>query len=146
MSQANPTDVEIDNYAKEFTQHGDQTKSWLAAFPKSKAKPETIHVRASEFHKISKVQSRIGKVQVRTAEIAEKKFTITIEQRLKWLNEIVGAGLEIIVDASGVAKRQNLPASKSAIDTLNLMLGTDEESGTVKPVKVIIGVKDGSRP
>ena len=88
---------------------------------------------------------RIEELRKTTVAIAEKKFTITIEQRLKWLNEIVDAGLEVITDASGVAKRQNLPASKSAIDTLNLMLGTDEESGSVKPVKVMIGVKDASR-
>lgn len=145
MSQARPTDIEADTYAKEYINHGDQTRAWSSAFPQSNAATETRHEKASKFHKLAKVQARIGKVQVKAANIAEKKFTITIEQRLKWLNEIVKAGLEVIVDASGVAKRQNLPASKSAIDTLNLMLGTDEQSGTVKPVKVLIGVKDASR-
>ena len=145
MSQSTPTDAEIDTYSKDFLSHGDKSKSWNAAFPKSKASKEAVNVSASRFHKFTKVLLRIEELRITTTEIAEKKFTITIEQRLRWLNEIVDAGLENIKDASGVVKRQNLPAAKSAIDTLNNMLGTDEESGTVKPVKVMIGVKDASR-
>ena len=146
MSQVNPTDTELDDYATEYIKHGDQTKAWIAAFPKSKAKPETVHARASEFHKNSKVKVRIGKVKVRVAEIAEKKFTITIETRLQWLKDIFDAGMETYLDAQGNRRRESLTASRSAIDTLNNMLGIDEESGTVKPVKVMIGVKDASRP
>lgn len=146
MSQSTPTDSEIDVYSKEFLKHGDKSKSWSSAFPKSKASKEAVNVNASRFHKLSKVLLRIEELRKTTTEIAEKKFTITIEQRLRWLNEIVEAGLEKLEDASGVLKRQNLPAAKSAIDTLNNMLGTDDQSGNVKPVKVLIGVKDASRP
>lgn len=145
MSQSTPTESEIDIYSKQYLTHGDKSKSWAVTFPKSKAKKEAVNVSASRFHILAKVLLRIEELRKTTAEMAKKKFTITIEQRLKWLNEIVTAGLEEIKDAAGVVKRQNLPAAKSAIDTLNLMLGTDEESGTVKPVKVMIGVKDASR-
>ena len=106
---------------------------------------DQMSVQANKLFNKPKINLRIAELTKKVIDIAEKKFTITIEQRLRWLNEIVDAGLEIVVDASGVAKRQNLPASKSAIDTLNTMLGTDEQSGTVKPVKVLIGVKDASR-
>tara|TARA_R110000744_G_scaffold14616_5_gene41450 strand:- start:116 stop:547 length:432 start_codon:yes stop_codon:yes gene_type:complete len=106
---------------------------------------DQMSVQANKLFNKPKINLRIAELTKKVIDIAEKKFTITIEQRLRWLNEIVDAGLEIVVDASGVAKRQNLPASKSAIDTLNNMLGTDEASGTVKPVKVLIGVKDASR-
>ena len=106
---------------------------------------DQMSVQANKLFNKPKINLRIAELTKKVVDIAEKKFTITIEQRLRWLNEIVDAGLETIIDASGVAKRQNLPASKSAIDTLNTMLGTDEQNGTVKPVKVLIGVKDASR-
>jgi hypothetical protein len=144
MSQAKPTDIEVDDYAKEYIKHADQSRSWRAAFPNSNAAPETIHVKASKFHKMDKVQVRLGKVRAEASKIASDKFTITVEQRLKWLNEIVDAGLEDIKMADGTYKRQNLPAAKSAIDTLNTMLGVDEDNGTVKPVKVFVGVQDAS--
>ena len=119
MSQSTPTDSEIDVYSKQFLNHGDKSKSWSAAFPKSRAKKEAVNVSASRFHTFAKVLLRIEELRKTTVALAEKKFTITIEQRLRWLNEIVDAGLEKIEDATGASKRQNLPAAKSAIDARN---------------------------
>jgi len=146
MSQKNPTDEEVDIYAKEYIRNGDQTKSFRVTFPNSKAAPETTHARASEFNKLSKVKVRIEELKEISTKIAEEKFTITVEQRLRWLKEIITSGLGDYVDAQENKRKENLAAAKSAIDTLNNMLGTDEDSGKVKPVKVMIGVKDASRP
>ena len=107
---------------------------------------DQMSVQANKLFNKPKINLRIAELSKKVNDIAEKKFTITIEQRLRWLNEIVDAGLEDLKMADGTYKRQNLPAAKAAIDTLNNMLGTDEASGTVKPVKVMIGVKDASRP
>jgi len=78
---------------------------------------------------------------------ANKKFTITIEQRLEWLKEVAEAGLTVqkITKGEGVVEqRENLPAVTGAIRVMNEILGTDEETGKTKPVKVFIGVQDAS--
>lgn len=106
---------------------------------------DQMSVQANKLFNKPKINLRITELTKKVNDIAEKKFTITIESRLRWLKDIYDAGMETYLDAQGNKRRESLTASKSAIDTLNNMLGTDEESGTVKPVKVMIGVKDASR-
>ena len=89
-------------------------------------------------------KKKVKELQKTVNNIAKKKFTITVERRLRWLEEIVSAGLATYNDASGGSRRENLAASKGAIETLNTMLGIDENSET-KPVKVFIGVEDASK-
>ena len=143
MSQTDPSAKELEAYCAEYIESKDQTKAWKFTFPTSTAKPETIHCMASRFHKIPKVRARIEELRAITVEIAEKKFTITVEQRLQWLKEIVDAGLGEYIDPTGNKRREGLSASKGAIDTLNAMLGTKEESeDIIKPIP--IGVIDAS--
>ena len=106
--------------------------------------PEQMSVQANKLFNKPNINLRIVELTKKTAQIAEEKFTITVEKRLKWLNEIVEAGLEVLKMADGTYKRQNLPAARSAIDTLNSMLGTNDGSEKVKPVKIFVGVKDAS--
>ena len=145
MSQSKPTHVEINTYAQSFIDCGDKSKSWVLAYPKSKSLPAGVNSRASEFHKRSEVLVRISELTVKTREIAEEKFSISVEERLGMLKDIYDAGMSTYLDMQGNKRRENLGASKSSIDTLNSMLGTDEDAGKVKPVKVMIGVKDASR-
>ena len=106
--------------------------------------PEQMSVQANKLFNKPNINLRIVELTKKTAQIAEEKFTITVEKRLQWLNEIVEAGLEVLKMADGTYKRQNLPAARSAIDTLNSMLGTNDGSEKVKPVKIFVGVKDAS--
>ena len=76
MSQANPTESEIDIYAGNYVLHGDQSASFRIAFPKSKAKAETIHTAASLFHDLPKVYQRIEELKAEVRVVAEKEFKI----------------------------------------------------------------------
>ena len=53
---------------------------------------------------------------------------------------------KLVKGESTVEQRENLPAANKAIEILNSMLGIDEGSGDVKPVKVFVGVEDASKP
>ena len=88
MSQSKPTKSEIDKYASHYVLHGCQTSSFKIAFPNSKAKPETIHVRASNFHSISKVQVRIKELSAQVKAIAEEEFKIDAAWVLKQAQKV----------------------------------------------------------
>ena len=133
-------------FALKYAECGKISESYRYAYDSENMKPHTINVKASELLRNGKVAGRVAELESIKKKVADIKFTITLEQRLKWLKEIAEAGLESIEDLSGISRRQNLAASNSAVVTLNTMLGVDEEGGKVKPVKVVIGVKDASRP
>ena len=135
-----------ESFAQAFkSEDGDLISAYRKSDYSQKLTPEQMSVQANKLYNKPNINLRIKELTKKAAEIAEKKFTITIESRLRWLKDIYDAGMETYLDAQGNKRRESLTASKSAIDTLNNMLGTDEESGTVKPVKVMIGVKDASR-
>lgn len=85
MSQQKPTEVEADIYARNYVEHGDQTRAFRATFPNSKAKQESLHQKASAFHKIVEVQSRIVEVRELMREVAEKEFNLTTMDVVKGL-------------------------------------------------------------
>lgn len=105
----------------------------------------SLSVSADKTYNKANVNLRIKQLLEIANKTAEKKFSITVEQRLKWLKEITEAGISSYQDGSGVTRRENLAASRAAIQTMNDMLGVTEKGDGVKPVKVIIGVKDASR-
>ena len=144
MSQRDPSANELEVYCAAFLKDNDQTKAWLAAFSTTSAKPETIHSNASRFHKNPKVRARLGELRAISSQIATEKFTITVEQRIKWLKDIYEAGVDTYLDIQGNKRRESLTASRAAIETLNTMLGTSDNAGEVKPVKIFVGVKDAS--
>lgn len=106
---------------------GNQTEAWRAANPKSKAKPETQHSKASTMFAQDKVKERIEQLKSAMNEKANKKFEITVEQRLKWLKDITEAGLAHYHDGNGELRRENLAAARAAIATMNDMLGVGKE-------------------
>ena len=73
-----------------------------------------------------------------------KAYTITVEQRLKWLEEVAKAGLGEYYDAQGNTRKENLAAVKGAVEVMNNMLGIDG-SQQATPINVTIGVEDARR-
>ena len=137
--------VKQENFALKYAECGDASAAYRYAYKAENMKPQTINVKACLTLKVDKVRARVEELQSITKKIAEKKFTISVKQRLEWAMQVVEAGLSTYEDQAG-QKYHNLSAANQAIATLNTMLGTDEESGKVKPAKVFIGVKDASRP
>ena len=89
------------------------------------------------------INHRIKELQIKASVIAEKKFTITVEQRLEWLKTITEAGIATYLDSTGAARRESLTAARGAIETMNTMLGiTDNKDKKIEPIK--IGIVDAS--
>ena len=105
--------------------------------------PEQMSVQANKLFKKPSINLRIKTLQLKASEIAEKKFTITVEQRLEWLKTITEAGIATYLDSNGVSRRESLTAARGAIETMNSMLGvTDSKDKKIEPIK--IGVVDAS--
>jgi len=132
-------------YCQLIAKYGEKekVKAYTEAGYSTSMSNAAIQVQADKLFNKPKLSLRIKELQKVVNKVAEKKFSISVEQRLKWLEQIVKAGLGTYHDAAGNERRENLAASKGAIETLNTMLGTDESSD-VKPVKVFIGVEDAS--
>ena len=123
---------------------GDKVQAYKDAGYSLKLTTPQMATQADKLYNKPKINLKIKELQKKASVIADKHFTVSIEQRVKWLNEVAEAGLEGIEDASGSVKRQNLASTCKAIEVLNTMLGIDESSDKVKPVKVFVGVVDAS--
>lgn len=123
MSHSNPTDSELSLYAEHYVLHGDQTKAWRNAFPKSKAKPETQHVKASEFHSQDKVKIRIEELKAISNKQSEERFEVTVADIKKRLLKIASMGVAENVDKDGNIKPAAASAAVSALAELNKMDG-----------------------
>lgn len=87
MSQTKPTDAQIDAYAHHYVIHGIQAEAWRQAFPDNKAKAETQHVKASEFHALDKVQRRVAELREIARKQSEEHFQLSasqIKEMLLW--------------------------------------------------------------
>lgn len=84
-------------------------------------------VAADRIYNKAKIALRIDQLMKVANKVAEERFTVSIEKRLRWLEEIVNAGLGEYEDGNGKKRRENLSAAKGAIETLNSMLGTGED-------------------
>lgn len=105
---------------------GNATEAYRAAYPNSKGKRETQHVQAAKMLNHPKLAPRIQELSTMAKAKAVEKFSITVEQRLKWLKEITEAGIGIYLDQGGNERRENLAAARAAIATMNDMLGVDD--------------------
>lgn len=82
-------------------------------------------------------------IEVRQSEItekAEKKFEISVEWRLDMLKQVAEAGIAVYKDGNGVERRENLAATKGAIEVLNGMLTDDEENTSGDPLTIEFNV------
>ena len=127
--------------------NGNATAAWRKAHPDSKAKPETQHSRASEMLSQGKVKVRISELQEQARVKATEAFTITVEQRLRWLKDITEAGLGDYIDQNGNKRRENLAAARAAVATMNDMLGVADGGKQTESQGVTIVIKrdDGAR-
>lgn len=107
-------------------------------------KPDQMSVQAYKLLKKPQIILRIKELQSKASAIAEKAFTISVTQRLEWLKDITEAGMATYADSKGSLRRESLTAARGAIETMNTMLGVDESTDKVKPVKIFVGVKDAS--
>lgn len=132
-------------FALKYVELGDASAAYRYAYKSDSVKNESIHRMAHAVLNNVKVSSRVKELESKKTEVAEAKLSITLEQRMEWLKQIVEAGLSKYEDNSS-EKYHSLSAANQAVSTLNTMLGVDEKADKAKPVKVVIGVKDASRP
>lgn len=131
-------------FAQEVVKNGgDKVAARKSAGYSTKMNGDAQRVEANKLYNHPTVSLRIQELKKKADAIAEKKFSVSVEQRIRWLDEVAKAGLEKYADGNGTLRRENLNATNKAVDLLNDMLGIDEK-GTAKPVKVIIGVQDAS--
>lgn len=123
---------------------GDKVQAYKDAGYSLKLNSAAMAVQADKLYNKPKINLRIQELQKKADKIANKVFSISVKQRLEWLKEITEAGLDTFLDAQGNPRRENLTAARSAIDTMNTMLGVSESGDKVKPVKVVVGVVDAS--
>ena len=88
---------------------------------------------------------RIKELQEKADKVANEKFDISVEQRLKWLDEIVQAGLGTYTDQQGNQRREALSAADKAINTMNAMLGTKEGDEKTDSMEITFNVVDARR-
>jgi hypothetical protein len=67
---------------------GNQTKAWRVGNPRSKAKPETVHVEASKFFRQPKVRLRISELQSEVASKLSADAALSVEQHMQKLREL----------------------------------------------------------
>ncbi len=129
MSQSNPTDIQVNNYAENYVLYGDQSRAWRVTFTESRCKPETVHYKASLFHKIEKVKKRITELRSKLIKQTEEEFSITVSDLKKMLVMAAQGGLKQKIDAQQNKIAVNIAGSVAAIAELNRM------DGNHKPIK-----------
>ena len=107
--------------------------------------PATLSNEADKKYNHPKISPRIAELKKIANEVAEKKFTISVEQRLRWLNEIVDAGLSTYSDQHGNTRREALSAADKAINTMNSMLGIKEDDDNTSSMNITFNVVDARR-
>jgi hypothetical protein len=98
----------------------------LAGYSWQNMNPATLSNEADKLSNIPDVSLRIKELSIIATEKAEKKFSISFEQRLEWLQEVVISGLGEYADAVGNMRKENLAATRNAIETMNSMLSTED--------------------
>ena len=95
--------------------------------------------------KLPEVVKRVSELKSQIKVKAESKFSITVEQRLKWLKDITEAGLDTYIDQNQNKRRENLAAARAAIATMNDMLGVSDGDNhqSHQGVTIVIKRDDG---
>tara|TARA_B110000902_G_scaffold258486_1_gene328309 strand:+ start:398 stop:826 length:429 start_codon:yes stop_codon:yes gene_type:complete len=133
-----------ESFAQAYIFHKEQLiEAYRHSEYSQKLNPKQMSVQANKLFKKPSISLRIKSLQLKASNIAEKKFTITVEQRLEWLKTIVDAGIATYEDSTGANRRESLTAARGAIETMNTMLGVvDNKDNKIEPIK--IGIVDAS--
>lgn len=111
---------------------GDKVKARTDAGYSTKMSIGHQRIDADKLFNHANISLMIADLQKEADKIAKAKFTISIERRLEWLNEVALAGLETYSDQQGNQRRENLSATSGAIKVMNEMLGVggdDNDTG-----------------
>ena len=133
MSQSRPTKHETDTYSGHYVLHGEQSNAFREAFPNSKAKAESTHVRASRFHSLSKVQLRISELKEQVRVLAEKEFQIDAAWVLKQAKKVH----ERCMQTEAVTDRKGDPVFTKNADGDVVPAYTFEAAGANKSLEII---------
>lgn len=119
---------EVERFAQEYAISGNPSAAYRAAKPNNKSSSSSAtSISARRWLEHPVVSARIKELEELRKAKDSLKFSITVEKRLRWLQEIVEAGLATYSDNAGNARRENLSAAKGAIEVINDMLGTGED-------------------
>ena len=111
-------------FAKEVVRNGgDKVAAFKLSWSWENYSKAALDVQANKQYNHPKISLRIAELQKEADKIAKEKFTISIEQRLDWLNQVANAGLSTYADQQGNERRENLTATTGAVKILNEMLG-----------------------
>jgi phage terminase small subunit len=134
MSKERKLNPKQEKFAQEVVLNGgDKVKARAAAGYSTKMSNPSQGVDADKLYNHAKISLRIAELQIEADKIAKESFTISVGQRLRWLNEITLAGLSTYVDQGGNKRRENLTASTGAIKTMNEMIGTSKDDDDQAP-------------
>ena len=134
--------VKGESFAKAYvTCGGNLIQAYRTSDYSQKLTPKQMTVQAIKLSKTPSICLAISELQDEASNIASESFRLSVTQRLKWLQQIVEVGLS----TNDNGRPSNLSAARSAIETMNAMLGVEDNSGKVKPVKVFVGVTDGTQ-
>lgn len=131
-------------FAKEVVRNGgDKVAAFKLSWAWENYSQGALDVQANKQYNHPKINLRIKELQIEADKIAKEKFTISIEQRLKWLNEVAEAGLETYEDGNGVKRRENLTATSGAVKVLNEMLGIGgDENDTGESISINFSISE----
>ena len=139
MKEAEKLTASEETFCQEYVlNNGNATAAWQVAYPGSKAKIETKYSKASIMLSQEKIKARISELQEQARVKATEAFTITVEQRLRWLKEITEAGLGEYIDQNGNKRRENLAAARAAVATMNDMIGVADSDADQKATPLAI--------
>lgn len=101
----------------------------------------SMSVQANKLFNNPKIFLRIQELQSEADKIAKETFSISVKQRLEWLKQITEAGIDTYLDVQGNKRRESLTAARSAIETMNTMLGVnDDSSESAQPLSITFSV------
>jgi len=148
MSEVEKLTASEETFCQEFVLNSEKAiDAWNVAYPDSKANINSRYVAASKMLASPKIRLRIDELKEAAREKATEAFTITVEQRLRWLKDITEAGLGDYIDQNGNKRRENLAAARAAVATMNDMLGVADGGKQTESQGVTIVIKrdDGAR-
>ena len=148
MSEAERLTASEETFCQEFVLNSEKAiDAWNVAYPDSKANINSRYVAASKMLASPKIRLRIDELKEAAREKATEAFTITVEQRLRWLKEITEAGLGDYIDQNGNKRRENLAAARAAVATMNDMIGVADGGKQTESQGVTIVIKrdDGAK-
>ena len=139
MSETEKLTASEETFCQEFVLNSEKAiDAWNVAYPDSKANINSRYVAASKMLASPKIRLRIDELKEAARAKATEAFTITVEQRLRWLKEITEAGLGEYIDQNGNKRRENLAAARAAVATINDMLGVADSDADQKATPLAI--------